>query len=249
MNEDILKSLIEYGLKKHEADVFLYLVGKNKLTAYEIAKDLKLYRSSTYEILNRLIEKGFVSKSNLGKSSYFKANELTSVISKLKTKQDVITSLIPKLNSIKSDQPETRILIGEQGQKQYNFELIDLIKRKKINELYMIGNAPPDKESSILFLERIFGEVKKLNPKKYGIFKAIWSEQYRKSKFVSNYERFGKNKFLKEIPSEATAFIANNFVGFFFTEDDVPYVVEIKSKVISKEMKFYFEQMWEKSKD
>ncbi|MBU0466754.1 MAG: helix-turn-helix domain-containing protein [Nanoarchaeota archaeon] len=248
MQEEILKCLVDFGLKNKEAEVFLCLVGKNKLTAYEIAKQLSLFRSTTYEILNRLVEKGFVTQSKIGKTSFFKPNEISSVVSKLKSKEDILVSLIPKLNQIKSDKPETRILEGTLGQKQYNFELIDIIKRKQIDELYMIGNSVPEKESSLLFLEKIINEIQKLKPKKYGIFKGIWSSKYKNSKFVKHYDKFGENRFLSKVPSKVTTFITNNFIGFFFEENEIPYVIEVKSKNIANEMKSYFETMWKLAK-
>ena len=63
MNINVALLLKEYGLEDNEIKVYLYLVGKRELTAYNIAKETKIHRSTCYDILDRLISKGFVTQS------------------------------------------------------------------------------------------------------------------------------------------------------------------------------------------
>ncbi len=244
MNEDIIKELVDFGLKEKEAKIFTFLVGKDELTAYNIAKNLGYFRSTTYEILDKLIEKGFVTKSSIKNTFFYKSNSIHSIISKLKSKEDILSSLSSKLNYLNIQKPSTRILIGDEGQKQYNFELTQIIKDRKISHFYMIGNSPPLNESSLIFIEKIINEIKKIKKQPKDIFKGLWNEKYVSSKFIDLYKNFGENKFLKSIQSEAVAIISDNFVGFFFEEEKTSYVIEIKSKVIANEMKSYFDIMW-----
>src|SRR3989344_2232935 len=247
VNKKIIQSLEDYGLKNKEAEVFTFLVGKNELTAYEIAKNLNLFRSTTYEVLGKLIEKGFVKKIDSGKFTYYSANEISSVLSRLKTKEDILMEVIQEIGKIKSEKPSVRILEGNIGQRQYNYELVNIIKERKITELAMIGNAPPEQESSLIFIEKIMSEIRKARSKKYGLYRGIWSQSLKGNKFVKKYNSFGENRFLSNVPSEVTTFITNNFVGFFFVENEVSFVIEVKSKTVASEMKTYFEILWNNS--
>ena len=60
MKEDIMNTLKEYGLSPKEVDIFLFLVENNGITAYKIANGTKIFKSTCYDVLERLISKGFV---------------------------------------------------------------------------------------------------------------------------------------------------------------------------------------------
>jgi len=54
----ICKSLINFGLSKNEARVFIYLAKYGEQKAHRISRALSLHRTETYKILKRLEEKG-----------------------------------------------------------------------------------------------------------------------------------------------------------------------------------------------
>jgi len=242
MKEDIKILLKEYGLDENEIKVFLYLVGNKELTAYAIAKETKINRSTCYDVLGRLITKGFVNIINKENKSYYSANELSRVISYLKDKETILLDIMPRLQSLEKQETKVRVLEDVEGQKQFNFDLFTKVKNKQISFCYIIGNTYASNLSSNLFIERLIKEFKKLRLKKVD-YKGIWDERFRGNKLVSEYNRLGENRFLKDLPSKVGTIISDNFIAFLYTTDK-PYVVEVKNELIAKELKTYFNLLW-----
>ena len=74
MEAELSKLLKEYGLNDKEIKIYIYLVGNNQLTAYRIAKETKIHRSTCYDILEKLIQKSFVSKTEEKTKAFYSAN-------------------------------------------------------------------------------------------------------------------------------------------------------------------------------
>ena len=202
--ENELKTLLkEYGLDDSEIKVFLYLVCNKELTAYSIAKENKIHRSTCYDVLERLIAKGFVSKVDKKNKSYYSANDISRVISQIKDKETILLSIIPKIQNLEQNKEvKVRILEDAEGQKQFNYNLFSLAKNQKISFCYMIGNTYASTLSSNIFIERL---IKELNGSKFNEkieYKGIWEEKYRGDKIIVQYNQLGENRFLKILPSK-----------------------------------------------
>jgi len=249
MNNNLSLKLKEYGLQEKEIKIFLFLVGKNRLSAYRISKETGLHKSTVYDTLDRLVEKGFILKENSGKNLLYHANEINSVISGLKSKEDLLESIIPDLSNLnRDDKPYVRILKGDLGQKQFNFELLNYIKQKEIDELLMIGNSPPSSESSLIFIEKIIKEATKLKAQRNKSYKGLWATSLKNNKFVKLYEKFGENRFLEKLSDETVTIIFNGKVIYLFEESGEPYLLEIRNKSVYLQMKNYFELLWQIAK-
>ena len=134
MEQEIVTLLKEYGLKDEEARIYLFLVQNLGLTAYRLAKELKIHRSTCYDLLERLIEKGFVSKTEKKGKMIFYANNLNEVISILKEKEETLVSLIPKIKEIEREEDsKIRLLDSVSSQKEFNIKLLELDKKGKIS--------------------------------------------------------------------------------------------------------------------
>src|SRR3989344_9505747 len=220
MNNNLYLRLKEFGLQDKEIKVFLFLVGKDRLSAYRISKETGIHKSTVYDILDRLNEKGFIVMENVEKNLLFRANGINSVISNLKSKEDLLESIVPDLYNLnKSNKPQIRILEGDLGQKQFNFELLNYIKNKEIDELLMIGNSPPNSEYSLIFIEKIIKEASKLKAQ--------------------------RNKSLEKLSDETVTIIFNGKVIYLFEESGEPYLLEIRNKSVYLQMKNYFELLWQ----
>ena len=244
MEKELYLLLSEYGLDENEIKVYLHLVGNKELTAYKIAKDIKIHRSTCYDVLERLISKGFVSVIECKDKKFYSSNEMSRVISQLKDKETILLSVMPKLQKLETkEETKVRVLEDSEGQKQFNFDLFKNIKEKSISFCYIIGNTYASNLSSNLFIERLMKELKKTQQKNKFTYKGIWNERFKEDKIIVQYNKFGENRFLKNIPSRVGTIITNNFIAFLYTHDK-PYVVEIKNRLISEEIKVYFDNLW-----
>ena len=246
MESEIYKLLKEYGLDENEIKVYVYLVGSKELTAYKIAKDLKINRSTCYDILERLIVKGFISKRKIEDTFYYSANEISSIISKLKSKEILLNSLMPELEKMQNiPNMNIRELENVEGRKQFNFNLFRLFDSKTTDSIDIIGNTASPTEGLSIFVERLLKEG--LKKKIIFNYRAIWDTRFKNHEIVKKFKKAGKNRFLDNLPSKVGTFIYGDYVTFLFTIDK-PYTIEIKNKLIAKEFKSYFNHLWKLTK-
>ncbi len=113
-----LKTLKEIGLEEKEAKIYLELLKKGSSPASKVANELGLDRTSTYYILLRMMDKGFISALNKGNVKYFSAIDPKKILSLLKEKEKQFSTIIPNLESLsKLDKGELRVEVfkGKEG--------------------------------------------------------------------------------------------------------------------------------------
>jgi predicted transcriptional regulator len=244
MNQKIITLLEDYGLNTNEIKVYLYLVGENELTAYSIAKNTKIHRSTCYDILERLSGKGFVSKMEKDKKQFYSANELNKIVTGLKEQAETLKSLIPEMKLLEERQ-ETKLRFrdGKNSQKEFDDNLKILGLSGKLTFAYVISNGPTENQSMNLFIERYINEISKLKAIKKLDYRGLWDKKLKNHSFPKLYNKLGPNRFIDGIPTHATTVIYDNHVAFLYRTDTAK-VIEIKNKKVSKEIKAYFEIMW-----
>ncbi len=246
MLEDISSLLKEYGLDNNEINIYLHLVRKRELTAYQIAKDLHIHRSNCYNILDKLIHKGFVSINSIDDKKVYSANALSEVVGKIKNKESILLTLIPEIEKISSTEDTTVKYANTQNSfAQFNTKIYDMAKKGQLSFVYMISNSPDlTTKSSRLFGERLLNELKKFQSLKYIDGRAIWDKKFKENKFMQQFMKLGKNRFLKKLPNQSTTFIYDGYVSFVFLDENDSFI-EIKNKMVANEMKAYFEYLWD----
>lgn len=259
MDDKISMLLEAYGLDKKEIKIYLLLVRKKELNAYVLAKKAGIPRSSVYNILERLISKGFVNKIQKGKKIFYSALEISYTVAKMKDKESILLSLIPELEGIKEEGiSNVRVLESKESQKQFSFNLFNQINKRTIKELYIISggsssvlnakNNSQEDLSSRIFLEGLLKDIKRRKLYKNIEYKGIWNEKFRGSKILKFFSTIGENKFLKELPTLATTVIFGEYLAYLFTINGTPQVIEIQNKLISEENKVYFKLLWKIAK-
>ena len=84
---NVEQQLIQFGLTKSQANVYLALLKLGQTTILEIAKETKLKRASIYNYIEELINLGLVSKIPIGTKIYFKAENPLLLLSHFQKKQ------------------------------------------------------------------------------------------------------------------------------------------------------------------
>ena len=250
METELSMLLEEYGLKDKEIKIYLYLVINNQLTAYKIAKETHIHRSTCYDILERLMQKGFVSKIEGKEKSIYSANESSKILATIKNKEAILNNLMPKLQILEQkQQTNVKFLENPQAQHEFDVKLLNLLKQNKITFFYMIGSGPtPARPGQRLLIERLIKEAKQLKLHKKIDYKGLWDIKFKGDEFTKLFNVLGENKFLKGILTKATTILFDNHVAFLYTTDTTG-LIEIKNKLISEEMKTYFEHMWKLARE
>lgn len=92
------KLLEEIGLTKIESQVYIELLKLGSSTAWPLIKKTELHKSTVYNVLERLIEKGLVSFIKEGKKRFFEAAEPLTLMSELEKKEKEVEKTKEELN-------------------------------------------------------------------------------------------------------------------------------------------------------
>src|SRR3989338_6664713 len=97
--ERIVKTLEKLGFSPNEIKVYLTLNDYGSLKAGRIAKLAKIDRSSCYNTLKLLLEKGLASYVLIGKVKWFQATGPKRLLDYIKEQEDDIQSILPELHA------------------------------------------------------------------------------------------------------------------------------------------------------
>jgi len=135
---DIEKTLEKIGLSQNEIKVYLTLNDQGSAKAGKISKLAKIDRSSAYNSIKLLQEKGFVSYVLIGKIKWFQATGPQRILEYLKEQQEDVQAIIPELqerHKRKKIEGQVRMFKGVKGVKSV---FLDIIRTGKDN--YVFGS-------------------------------------------------------------------------------------------------------------
>ncbi len=248
--EHLLEGL---GLTKGEIKVYFALLEIGSSTTGGIIKKAKVSRSKVYEMLDRLSDKGLVSFVIRENTKYFEAADPDHIIhyvrrerSLLEEKEKELRKILPTLKQKKkfAKTPQTSAVYdGFKGIKTIYSEI--LYSLRKGDEYYAIAaehDVVKDKSftSFITNFHRRREErgikVRLLASKR---IKPVVSKMFSKSRFM-------KIKFFEQNIPSAMLIYGDNVATYVWGER--PSGVIIKSEVIAKRYKDFFEEVWRVSK-
>lgn len=94
------KSLDKLGFSQKEQDVYLALLQLEKATANQIAYQSKVKRPTTYDILYRLVQEGFVAETEENGKHMFAANSPENILHIIEERKRELKEDLPQLLSI-----------------------------------------------------------------------------------------------------------------------------------------------------
>jgi len=236
--------LEEFGLTRTEEKVYLALLRLGLSPAADIIKKTQLHRTTVYDVLYRLIEKGLASFIIQNKIKYYSTAKLSKFLDiaseekkEAEEKQKLAKEIINKIKSIKEEskaKPLAQIFIGNKGLKTIMSDIIET------------------KEDFVEF--GVEGKFEDELP----IYTAHWAEQRRKknikAKIIctegSQAPKWEMNK-IKFVPEEyqspATTLIYGGKVAIFIQEEPI-LIILIESKKLAQSYKNYFNLLWKIAK-
>lgn len=251
MKEKLVQELSELGLSNYEAKVYLVLISKGPLTAFEISEASKIPYSKVYETINKLKFKNMVEVSFESRHKKFKAVNLANAVQRLIKKRE------EEIFKLKDKAKEISQLIEKQ-----------IFSRNSEGRIWLSqGNRE--------FLERVSFMVDKANSYAYGITRKfsriaeLDEEIIRAARRGVKIKLLGTAKFDKISLARAQWYIANNIqIRLLELEvqpricliDDKEVCIRIDSENDSEFIwsdnqslvnlaKTYFELLWEKAED
>lgn len=232
--------LIDSGLNKNEAKVYLALLRYGGASAGLIAKESKVYRTNVYDALESLIQKGLVTYILKSKKKYFQAVEPVRIKEILSSKVERFEEvLLPKLYSIsvkaRKDRPTTQIYEGIGGIKAITE---DMLKERK--EVLTFG-IPKDVSKKMENFVSIYHKRRiKLRIWQYHIY----NESAKNRIEYLNSLPYTRAAYLpKEYDSPATTTIYGDKVAIFIWSEN-PLGILIEDKRMAKSYRNYFKLLW-----
>lgn len=128
---DIQKPLKEAGLSEGETKVYLALLKLGSTTVNKIKEKTKIHRTTIYDFLEKLINKGLVNYVVQNNVNYYSATNPNKLLDLIKEKEDNIKEILPQLKHLAETKKE-KITVGiYKGEEGFKTILNDMIRTKK----------------------------------------------------------------------------------------------------------------------
>lgn len=238
------KMLENFGLTPTEEKVYLALLRLGVSPATDIIKKTQLHRTTVYDVLDRLIEKGFTSYIIQNKIKYYSTSNTSKFLDiaseekkQAEEKQKLAKQVVNKIKLIKKEVKSkhlAQIFIGNKGLKTIMNDIIETSKN---------------------FIE--FG-VEKRFEKDLPLYTEHWANQRIKKNIQAKIIctkgsptpkwKMNKIKFVsKAYQSPATTLIYGNKVAIFIQEEPI-LIILIESKKLTQSYTSYFNLLWKIAK-
>jgi len=237
--------LQEMGFSEKESKVYLTLLSIGSSTVNTIAEYADLIRTTTYDILKSLREKGMVSSLVRNKVLYFEAADPGKLIEVFDAKKQKLNEALPALRKLRRIVPTGPTLELYEGKEGIRTIWQDVLKERKslmaisnydslFNTLkYLsprfIQQRVKEKIPAMLLTEKTIGAIK--------IWKKKDKEELRETRFLPALEH-----------TKITEYIYGNKVAILSTDPQNPLGILIRHSEFAEQQKVLFEQLWKKAK-
>lgn len=233
----IEKELRDLGFSDNEVKIYLTLLRIGRGKAGRISKESSLERTSTYNALKKLQERGLVSYVIEANRKVFAVAEPNKILDMFKEKEERAKLIIPKLEQLKKAEQEKENILKFRGYAGIKTVLNDILKTcKDGEEHYIIGSEGQLTERMPTFAE-IF--VSRKDKKKLRARVLL-----RKGRFSDIRSKYAKLRFLPEdVQSQSVTNIYGDKVAIILWSE-IPEAIIIDDKSTAETYKSYFEFMW-----
>jgi len=233
------EKLQRLGLNLSEAKVYFILLDVGRAQAGEISKKSQINRTTVYDALERLIERGLVTYVISANKKIFRSVKPAVLIEKIKETEKIATEILPELEDLykkSKEREESDIYRGRSGIKSI---LWDILKYKKYVAFGSSGRFSDIMKHDFLMFQK---RKKELKIKA----KVILNESLIKSESVQKaYSQF---RFIPdEYSAPTTTFVYDDKIAVIIWSE-TPIATVISSKDVAKSYKSYFELLWKQAK-
>ncbi len=241
-----IEVLEDLGLSEAEAKVYLALIETGSTLAGPIIKKTGLHRGTTYQILQRLKEKGLVSSIIKGKKQYFEPIDPERLLDVLKEKQENLKEILPVLKErleTSKEKQEVTVYSGVKGIRSVMDKMLEELNPNE--EYYDFGVSGLFRDIMGPYWDTWQKLKRKYKIKSYVVFNEELKE--KNPKILKDYH--GELKFHpKEYSSITDTMIYKDTVILFIWTAKPPIAIVIKNKDNAESYKNQFKLMWKLAK-
>ena len=248
-----LEILEKIGLSKAEVTIYLALLELGSVQSGRIVKETGLRKSTVYETVGRLQEKGLVSYAIKDSQKYFQAAHPDKLLDfvqekkmELEKNEKEVADIIPKLRTgldVLRPQAEAHVYSGTDGFKAMRRDVL----RHAKGEFLLLGAISRESEVLPGFFEDWNKQRQKLKIRLRALHKeATRGKEMTRQKFMGKYF---ETRFLPEqIESPAVINIYGDRVVNVIWKNDFPVCFMLINRELANTYRQYFEYLWKISK-
>ena len=235
--ENIQSTLEDLGLRKQEIKIYLALIKHDSLSALQISKETGIDRTTAYDILRKLIDKGIVSTVHKRKTKHFMALSPDDLLFHYKRKYSSLESIMPQLKKMAGPPTEPvkcELFQGKDG-------LINVIKDLVVSKrnYKAIGIREEYEEIIGYFHKQFLIKIDMTKVKETAIVER--NAVFKKAKN-------GEYRYLDTKLQPITTIMYGEVVVFFIWEG--PYTaIRVKNKTFAKSQEAQFDLLWKIGKE
>ncbi|MGV8172358.1 MAG: TrmB family transcriptional regulator, partial [Candidatus Woesearchaeota archaeon] len=91
------EELMDIGLSKNEAKIYIALNELGNSTIGDIAKKSKIHRSNVYDAIEGLVQKGLASSVIIDKVKHYQSTDSTNLFNMILEKQEKVKEILPRI--------------------------------------------------------------------------------------------------------------------------------------------------------
>ena len=236
----IEETLQELGLNRRESICYSSLLELGSSRVGDIIKKTGIPSSKIYEILDKLIKRGFVTYVIKNNVKHFQASDPKTLLNYIEERKRKIEEIMPQLLLKQKLSKKQSVEIFE-GQKAIFTLFTDLIEDAKPNELYLVFsiNEENKSEQANLFFKNLAlrRKERKLDIRLLKNINYYVKEKHTKLKL--RYTKFN-------LPQGITIF-RNYIVILSWVES--PVAIKIESEVFANQLREFFLDLWKTAKE
>ncbi len=244
-NAEIKETLKEIGLANEEVEIYLAMLKIGSNLASKISEETKINRSHVYQLLERLIAKGFVSYVIKENRKYFSAVNPKKIIEIIREREQKMQNILPNLIgfvNFAEEKPIVEIFEGKEGIKTI---LNDILKVRK--EWLAFGSSGKGQEILSFYAEHWEREREKLKVDLRGILDSSESG-IKRGKEISKRKHTEIRHAKEEYSNPSSTWIYGDRLVFVIWSREHPLAIRIISKELTENFKSHFETLWKTAK-
>ncbi len=239
---NIERELHSLNFTDNEIKIYLTLFRIGRAKAGRIAKECALERTSTYNALKRLLEKGVISSIREGKIQYFSPGTPEKILEMLDEKKEIAQTLIPQLKTLQKIEREKENILKFRGYNGVKTVIMDVLKTCETGEEYLIMGTEGQLSERMNTFAKIF--VAKKDKKKLHA-RILMSDRYS----GNMQSKYTKARYVpQEVISPANISIYDGKVSLVIWSE-IPEAIIIDNSEVAKTFRSYFEFMWKHGKE
>ena len=240
--------LVELGLARNEAKIYLYILKKGTTTTGPVIKETGIANSRVYESLHSLVARGLVTYTVQKGGKRYSAESPEKFIVLEEERMKKISKIVPNLAKLRNTGDEdvsSAVYEGFEGFKTALKKIVDDCPEEKT--IYILGFS--QQQYAVKTLRTFLSNINLISKQKKHKLKVLLDAKTKET-FGKDREK-DKNSEVRYMPegyiSPAAIDIIDGYV-YIFIWGEKPYAIMIKNEKTAESFKHYFKFLWSLAK-